>query len=81
MNKNVHDKRPYYDRRIEPLIDPEWEEAINKKEPELYYWVEMYGGGRCIKKYKPSVAKLLSKRSGLKTTLVHQWISRERREE
>lgn len=31
MNKSVHDKRPYYDRRIEPLMDPKWEETRYKR--------------------------------------------------
>ena len=25
MYKIVHDKRPYYDKRIEPIIDSEWD--------------------------------------------------------
>ena len=68
--KRVHDKSPFCDRRIEPLVDPEWDAADSADETPRYYWQEMYGGGRCIKRYKPSVAKLFSERTGLKTWLI-----------
>lgn len=64
-NKNVHDKRPYYDRRIEPLVDPEWNRANEADEKEQYYWTQMFNGGRCVKKYKPSVAELVRRRTKL----------------
>lgn len=37
MYKIVHDKHPYYDKRIEPIIDPEWDKAIEFNEKEQYY--------------------------------------------
>ena len=64
--KMVHDKRLFYDRRREPLEDPEWDEAMNSNEEPEYYWFYMSGGGKCIKLYKPSVAALVANRSGLK---------------
>lgn len=65
MHKLVHDKRPYYDRRIEPIIDPEWDNAMESSEKEQYYWAHMFNGGRCVKKYKPSIASLFGRRTGL----------------
>lgn len=65
MYKIVHDKRPYYDKRIEPIIDPEWDKAIESNEKEQYYWMCMFNGGICIKKYKPSIVKLIRRRTGL----------------
>ena len=70
MYKIVHDKRPYYDKRIEPIIDPEWDKAIEFNEKEQYYWVRMFNGGIYIKKYKPSIAKLIKKRTGL---VIESW--------
>ena len=64
----AYDNRIYYDPSREPFNDPEWEQAMNANEPKKYYWREMYNGGRCIALYKPSVAKLFSKRTGLKIT-------------
>ena len=46
--------------------DIEWETANNANETPRYYKVEMYNGGTCYKKYKPSVAELVAKRTGLK---------------
>lgn len=37
MVKKVHDKRSFYDRRIEPVVDLEWDKAENADEPRLYY--------------------------------------------
>ena len=70
MVKKVHDKRPFYDRRIEPVVDLEWDKAENADEPRLYYWVEMFNGGWCAREYKPAVAKLYSERTGLKVILI-----------
>lgn len=61
----AHDKKPYYDRQLEPFFDPEWEEAERADESAKYYWVPNRYGGKVIKKYKPSVAALVSKRTGL----------------
>lgn len=65
MYKIVRDKCSYYDKRIEPIIDPEWDKAMEFNEKEQYYWVHMFNGGICIKKYKSSIAKLIRKRIGL----------------
>ena len=51
-----------YDDKI-IFYDPEWEEAQKADESPVYYWRYMDGGGRCIKLYKPSIARLLSKRA------------------
>lgn len=66
-----YDRKPYYDRQKEPYDDPEWVEAENADEKPQYYWQYMYGGGKCIKKYKPSVAELYAKRTGLKIVLIN----------
>lgn len=52
--------------------DIEWEIAMNADEKPIYYWTEMDSGSRnrSIKLYKPSIAKLLSKRTGRKMTPV-----------
>lgn len=44
------------------VYDPEYILAANADEPEYYYRVEMDNGGFCIKKYKPSVARLFQRR-------------------
>jgi len=54
------------DRSNGKFIDIEWTEAENADEKEEYYIIPMYHGGKCIKKYKPSIAALVSKRTGLK---------------
>ena len=72
MIKRVHDNRPFYCPRKERVYDPEWIDAENADEPMVYYWQEMYNGGKCVKLYKPSVAILYSKRSGLKTVPVNR---------
>ena len=76
MYKIVHDKRPYYDKHIEPIIDPEWDKAIESNEKEQYYWVRMFNGGICIKKYKSSIAKLIRKRTGL---VIKLWEGKEQK--
>lgn len=50
----------------EDALDYEWGLAENADEKPIYYFAEMYNGGRRVKKYKPSVAKLISKRTTLK---------------
>ena len=45
-------------------VDTEWEEAMSKDEKACYYKVYEYNGGIQIKCYKPSIAALLSKRTG-----------------
>ena len=50
----------------EDYVDIEWEKAWNSDEKPEYYIVTMYNNGKCIKKYKPSVAKLLQERTGLR---------------
>ena len=62
----AYDNKTYYNRQKEPFYDPEWEEAENANEEKQYYWQYMGYGGRCIKQYKPSVAKLYAKRTGMK---------------
>ena len=51
------DKRP---------VDTEWEEAMNKDEKPCYYRVYGYSGDIQIKQYRPSIAELMSKRTGKK---------------
>lgn len=69
MVKVEHDKRPFFDPRTERVIDPEWVEAEQSNETAQYYWVETGTRTktwwvRFIKHYKPSVAKLIEKRTG-----------------
>jgi len=49
---------------IGPYEDTEWEETQKANEKYMYFLVHMTNGGTCIKQYKPSVAKLVSKRTG-----------------
>ena len=63
MEMMAYDKRVYCNPSKEPFSDPEWEEAENSNEKEMYYWMEL-NGGKYIKKYKPSVARIVSKRTG-----------------
>lgn len=53
--------------------DVEWKTAMATDEKPVYYWVEMWPRSRekCVKLYKPSIAKLLSKRTGRKMTLAN----------
>lgn len=55
----------YYTSSGFEIIDNEWNEAEKADEKEEYYIMPMRHG-KCIKKYKPSVAALVSKRTGLK---------------
>ena len=59
----AYDNKIYYDKSREPFYDPEWEEAENANERKLYYRIADQGGYK-IKQYKPSLAKLVSKRTG-----------------
>ena len=47
-------------------IDKEWTNAQNANEKEHVYKCQMYNGGTTYKLYKPSVANLVRKRTGLK---------------
>lgn len=52
---------------MEEWIDEEWNNAEKAHEHLVYYVVEMTNGrGTTIKAYKPSVAALVAKRTGLK---------------
>lgn len=53
-------------RKMEEWIDEEMDNAEKAHEHLVYYEVVMPNGGTTIKLYKPSVADLLSKRSGTK---------------
>lgn len=53
-------------RQKKQVYDPEWKEAESADEEKRYYWLYMSGGGRCVKFYKPSVANLYAKRTGLR---------------
>ena len=44
------------------MLDVEWMSAENANEELYYYLCDMPNGGKCIKRYKPSVAKLCNKR-------------------
>ena len=48
----------------------EWNKAINTEEKHQYYRCKMDNGGERIKFYKPSVAALIQKRTGLKMTVL-----------
>ena len=61
----AYDKRVYCNPSKEPFSDPEWEEAENRNEKEMYYWMEL-NGGKYIKLYKPAVAEVVRKRTGAK---------------
>lgn len=52
------------------FVDKEWEEAEKADEPFLLYKCQMSNGGTCFKQYKPSIATLVKKRTGLKLELV-----------
>lgn len=62
----INDVKVYYTLSGIEIIDNEWDEAEKADEKEEYYIMHMYNGGKCIKKYKPSIAVLVSKRTGLK---------------
>lgn len=69
MKKKCHDKRRFYNRQKEFINDPEWfvAESTGKKH---YFWVQMYGGGKCIKYYTKALADLWTKRTSMITDLV-----------
>ena len=56
-------KHEYYDK--------EWEDANKANEELKYYLVHMPNGGRTYHLYKPSVADLISKRTGYKMEMIH----------
>lgn len=69
--------------RIEPPFDdPEWDKAEKADEESEYYWLDtcVYRykdflipnnkGGKFVKRYKPSIAKLVAERTGFKLTPV-----------
>lgn len=62
-----YNSRTYYDKSKEPFHDPEWEQAEQAEEKPIYYWM-----GRCVKQYKPSIAKLVMKRTGAKLVPVNE---------
>lgn len=62
----INDVKVHYTPSGIEIIDSEWDEAENADEKEEYYIMPMCHGGKCIKKYKPSIAALVSKRTGLK---------------
>ena len=74
----AYDNRVYYRKSQEPFSDPEWEAAEQANEAKRYFWVETkvpgthQVAGRFIKLYKPSVAKLVSKRTGCRIYPVKQ---------
>lgn len=47
-------------------LDPEWDQAEEANEKKMYYKCWMHNGGTCIKRYKPSVAKIVKARSMFK---------------
>ena len=67
---------------IEPFDDPEWDKAEKVDEESEYYWLDtrVYRykdflipnnkGGKFVKRYKPSIAKLVAERTGYKLTPV-----------
>lgn len=52
-------------------IDTEWINAQNANEKEYVYKCQMHNGGTTYKLYKPSVANLVRKRTGLKIERVN----------
>lgn len=78
----AYDGRMYRDKRIESFDDPEWDKAEKADEESEYYWLDtrVYRykdflipnnkGGKFVKRYKPSIAKLVAERTGFKLTLV-----------
>ena len=72
MKKVMHDKRSFYDRRTEKVCDPEWEKAKDANEQPKYYWcytdifkgIIKHNSARFVHLYKPSMAKLIQKRTG-----------------
>lgn len=56
-------KRYYYHAEKEIFSDPEWEEAEKSGERPCYY-IQKGTAGIIIRKYKPSIAKLVMQRTG-----------------
>lgn len=48
------------------FVDAEWDNAESANEKKRYYKCYMLNGGMTIKCYKPSVAKLVQKRTGVR---------------
>lgn len=46
--------------------DEEWDKAEKANEKPRYYTMLMNNGGSCVRRYKPSVAMLVYKRSGIR---------------
>ena len=59
----AYDKRIYRRPQLEPFCDPEWEEAENANEKMIYYQ-QQTKTGMVIRRYKPSLAKLVMERTG-----------------
>ena len=56
---------------ITKYINSEWYEAEHSNEPKQYYWLDKENNkGRYIRLYTPSLAAVVSKRSGFKVTPV-----------
>lgn len=53
-------------------VDADWDNAQNFDEKERVYICQMYNGGTTYKLYKPSVAELMRKRTGLKVEEVKE---------
>ena len=49
--------------------DVEMERAVRSNEKEQWYWCEMPNGGHTYHRYKPTVARLLTQRDGLRRVL------------
>lgn len=52
------------------IEDKEWEEAKNADESELYFKCTKDNGSYAIRRYKPSQARLVSRRTGWHLTPV-----------
>jgi hypothetical protein len=68
----AHDSKIYWNPRLEPFDDPEYEAAATTNEPDIYYWV-IGGKAKYVKKYKPAVAKLFEKRTGMQYISIQRW--------
>jgi len=60
----------FFGPESERPVDTEWEDAMAKNEKPCYYRVYGYRGDIQIKQYKPSIAALMSKRTGKKMELI-----------
>jgi len=59
----AYDKRFYHDRQMELFSDPEWEDA-EKSEEKPQYYRQITKTGIVVRRYKPSIAELVMKRTG-----------------